>query len=79
MGAIENGGFGRARVEECEEFFAKSCFDADERLGEKAACRWFLNWFDDTPRDQMRRDLLTEVEAELTLRSIAGAQAEAVD
>ena len=32
-----------------------------ERLGEPAACRWFLNWFDDTPRDQMRRELLAEV------------------
>lgn len=55
-------------VGEVEEFFAKMCFEADERLGEAAACRWFLNWFDDTPRDEMRRELLAEVEAELQRR-----------
>ena len=43
-------------VGEVEEFFARVCFEADQRLGEPAACRWFLNWFDDTPRDEMRRD-----------------------
>ena len=51
-----------------EEFFAKSCFEADNRLGEPAACRWFLNWFDDTPRDDMRRELLAEVELALADR-----------
>ena len=45
-------------VGEVEEFFARVCFEADQRLGEPAACRWFLNWFDDTPRDEMRRELL---------------------
>lgn len=54
-------------VGEVEEFFARVCFEADHRLGEPAACRWFLNWFDDTPRDEMRRELLAEVE-----RAIAG-------
>lgn len=48
-------------VGEAEEHFARLCFEADERLGEPAACRWFLNWFDDTPRDEMRRELLAEV------------------
>lgn len=68
MGACENGGIGKATVGEVEEFFAKACFDADERIGEPAACRWFLNWFDDTPRDEMRRELLAEVERELWRR-----------
>ena len=49
-------------VGQVEEFFAQACFKADQRLGEPAACRWFLNWFDDTPRDEMRRELLPEVE-----------------
>ncbi|HEX3151000.1 MAG TPA: hypothetical protein VHR66_23170 [Gemmataceae bacterium] len=49
-------------VGEVEEFFARCCFEADRRLGETAACRWFLNWFDDTPRDEMRRELLGEVQ-----------------
>src|SRR5262245_59177443 len=34
-------------VAEVEEFFARCCFEADRLLGEPAACRWFLNWYDD--------------------------------
>jgi hypothetical protein len=55
-------------VGQVEEFFARMCFEADQRLGEPAACRWFLNWFDDTPRDEMRRELLAEVERALAER-----------
>jgi hypothetical protein len=55
-------------VGQVEEFFARACFEADQRLGEPAACRWFLNWFDDTPRDDMRRELLAEVERALAER-----------
>ena len=55
-------------VGQVEEFFARACFEADQRLGEPAACRWFLNWFDDTTRDQMRRELLAEVERALAER-----------
>jgi hypothetical protein len=61
-------GDGLATVGQVEEFFAQACFEADARLGEPAACRWFLNWFDDTPRDQMRAELLAEVERELANR-----------
>ena len=57
-----------ATVGEVEEFFARTCFEADQRLGEPAACRWFLNWFDDTPRAEMRRELLAEVERVLDER-----------
>jgi hypothetical protein len=52
-------------VAEVEEFFARMCFNIDQRLGEPAACRWFLNWFDETPRDEMIRLLLPEVETAL--------------
>lgn len=55
-------------VGEVEEFFARICFEADQRLGEPAACRWFLNWFDDTPREVVRRELLAEVEQTLAAR-----------
>ncbi|MCE9534365.1 MAG: hypothetical protein K8T89_25070 [Planctomycetes bacterium] len=55
-------------VGEVEEFFARSCYEADQRLGEPAGCRWFLNWYDDTPRDQMRMELLAEVERSLAQR-----------
>ena len=56
-------------VGEVEEFFARACFDADQKLGEPAACRFLLTWFDDAPRDEMRRDLLEEVERALSERA----------
>jgi hypothetical protein len=70
-------GDGLETVAQVEEFFAKACFEADRRLGEPAACRWFLNWFDDTPRDAMRRQLLAEVSRILAQR-LAQHQGEAV-
>lgn len=61
-------GDGLETVAEVEEFFARMCAEADQRLGEPAACRWFLNWFDATPRDAMRRQLLAEVQQALAER-----------
>jgi hypothetical protein len=61
-------GDGLETVAEVEEFFARMCFEIDSRLGEPAGCRWFLNWFDETPRDQMRELLLAEVDRALELR-----------
>ena len=61
-------GDGLETVAEVEEFFARMCFEVDQRLGEPAACRWFLNWFDETPRDEMRRELLGEVMVALSAR-----------
>src|SRR5436189_1332669 len=55
-------------VAEVEEFFARACFEADQRLGEPAACRWFLNWFDDTAREEVRQLLLAEVNHALAER-----------
>ncbi|MEZ6141816.1 MAG: hypothetical protein R3B84_14690 [Zavarzinella sp.] len=46
---------------EVEDFFTQTCREAEARMGQKAACRWFLNWFDDTPREKMRRELRSEV------------------
>lgn len=54
-------------VGEVEEFFARTCFEVDHDLG-PAYCRWFLNWFDETPRDEMREKLLPEVVLELDRR-----------
>jgi hypothetical protein len=59
-------------VAEVEEYFARTCFAIDQRLGEPAASRWFLNWFDDTPRADMRRLLLEEVNRSLAQRRPAG-------
>ena len=61
-------GEGLETVAEVEEFFARSCFETDQRLGEPAACRWFLNWFDDTPRHEVRAQLLAEVNRTLNQR-----------
>ena len=51
-----------------EEFFDKVCNEADRRLGDKKTCRWFMNWFDETPRDEMRREFLAEVQRTLDAR-----------
>jgi hypothetical protein len=61
-------GDGLETVAEVEEFFARVCFEADQALGEPASCRWFLNWFDETPREEMRRQLLAEVGRTLAQR-----------
>jgi hypothetical protein len=57
-----------ATVGEVEEFFSRVCFETDQRLGESAGCRWFLNAFDEMPRDDMRRLLLAEVRRSLSAR-----------
>jgi hypothetical protein len=57
-------------VGEVEEYFARMCFEADSALGEPAACRWFLNWFDDTPRDVMFKELSAEIDFELKRRRL---------
>jgi hypothetical protein len=56
-------------VAEVEEFFARVCSYADQTLGEPAAIRYFIDWFDETPADRMRLALLAEVTAELRRRS----------
>ncbi len=62
-------GDGLETVAEVEEFFAKICFDCDQLLQEPAGCRWFLNWFDETPRDVVLRELLPEVKLALSARA----------
>jgi hypothetical protein len=61
-------GDGLETVGEVEEYFARMCFEADKVLGEPAACRWFLNWFDETPRHEARQELLAEVNRSLAQR-----------
>lgn len=57
-------------VEEVEEAFGHLCHEADLQLGNPADCRHFLQWVDATPRDEMRRCLLVEVEAALAAREL---------
>ena len=56
------------RVEQVEAYFARVCDAADSAFHEAAACRYFLNWFDETPRAEMRRELLAEVTLALAMR-----------
>jgi hypothetical protein len=60
-------------VGEVEEYFARVCHDIDQALGEPAACRYFLNAWDEEPREHMRRELLAEVQRELARRVAAVA------
>lgn len=54
-------GDGLTTVGEVENHFAKACYECDQLLKEPAACRWFLTWHDDTPRQAMRAELYLEV------------------
>lgn len=60
---------GRKTVREVEDYFADICAGADRAMGEPASVRWFLNTIDDEwTRDQMRDNLLPEVELALEQR-----------
>jgi hypothetical protein len=54
-------GEGYGSVGEVEEYFARICAAADAAFAEPAVCRFFFNWFDEAPRAEMRRELLSEV------------------
>jgi hypothetical protein len=56
---------GLKTVGEVEEFFAKCCYKIDQTLCEPAGCRWFLNFWDETPRHELIQLLLPEVELAL--------------
>ena len=63
-------------VGQVEEFFALACLEADTLLGEPGACRWFLDWFDDSPRAQVFALLADEVGRELARRAAAAEPAD---
>jgi hypothetical protein len=56
---------GCATVGEAEHAFARLCDRIDQALGVPGATRLFLAWYDETPRAEMRRLLLAEVEHSL--------------
>jgi len=57
-----------------EEAFARACFDADQVLGEPAACRWFLNHWDQEPRHRLFSEMLDEVNMALASRAESPVQ-----
>jgi hypothetical protein len=60
-------------VGEVSDYFVSACHEADQLLGEPTACRHLIEWIDGTPRDQMRVELLTEVEQILSERQQVAA------
>lgn len=55
-------------VGEVEEFFARIAYEVDLAIGEPAAIRWLLTWYDESPRDEVRSLLLGEVRLVLERR-----------
>ena len=66
-------------VAEVEEYFARICAEVDLQLGEPAACRYFLNWYDETPRAEMRAQLLPALDALLAARGPTAIPSTSVD
>lgn len=54
---------------EVSDMFARRCQLADNRLGFHSAIRFFLNWFDETPRQEVFAKLLVEVDAVISERT----------
>ena len=52
-------------VRETDEQVARWCFEIDQTMGEPAAVRHFLNWADSSPRDEMRKALIEEIDLAL--------------
>lgn len=61
-------GDGLQTIGEVSEYFGRVCFECDALIGEPAGCRFFLNWFDESPREEVRQALLAEVRQELARR-----------
>ena len=57
-------------VGEVGKYVAQMCYDIDAAVGEAAACRWLLNWFDETPRPDVIRQLIPEVELAISQREV---------
>jgi hypothetical protein len=62
---------GLSTVGEVEEWFARTCYEADKRLGEPAGIHHFLTWFDRTYREEMRKLLAKEITNNLSERAQA--------
>lgn len=61
-------GDGLETVEQIHDYFGRICNQANATLQQAGACRYFLNWYDQSPREEVVPLLLAEVEAELRKR-----------
>lgn len=66
----------KSTVNDLSVFFGRACYEADRLLGEPAACRWFFNYFDESPREVAFRDLLAEVNREIKLRESLASESD---
>lgn len=57
-------------VGEVGEFFSRVCSHADQYLREPAGIRWFLNWYDNNPREKVFKTLAAEIEENLRQREM---------
>lgn len=71
-------GEGLETVAEVEEFFARMCYEIDQRMGEPAAVRYFLGWFDEQPRDIVFKALIEECQKALDIRSLSDRELETI-
>lgn len=55
-------------VGEVNDHFDSVCFAVDQAIGEPASTRFFLNWWDESPREVVFKELLAEVELALAER-----------
>jgi hypothetical protein len=53
----------------CQAYFDRLSVEAAERLGKVSDAVAFLNWYDSTPRAEMRRELADELRGELLILS----------
>lgn len=63
-------GEGLESVAEVMGFFWNIYFSIDLRLDRTVRCRHFLEWFDETPRKEMRYEMIKEVELALFDREL---------
>ncbi len=60
---------GLKTVGEIEQYFTSLVARIDKALGEPAGVRWLLNWYDETPREEVFGHLLAAVCEELKVRA----------
>lgn len=71
LGYMGREGEGLFSVFEVSEFHERLMQAAAQKLGQMDAAILFLSWFDKTPRDLMRKNLLQETHLELRKRKTA--------
>jgi len=55
-------------VGDVEEGFARACFECDKAMNEPAACRYFINWFDEGNRGEVFAELSKWIDDIITER-----------